>query len=184
MVDDDDPIGARVRQALNRYGEAPDVQQVSRIMREVSRRASSGAPRGGVVGLASRRRVAGAGLAAAVLVAAISFRAIRHASPIEASPSSPVAASARPVTFVVRAVNAKEVIVAGDFTNWTPLSLRQSGGVWVATIHVAAGAYRYQVRLDGGPWAADPDAPVGPDDGFGTVGSVLVVDPVAAGGGA
>jgi len=53
--------------------------------------------------------------------------------------------------------NAKNVFVAGDFTNWKPnkIRLNKSGDGWVATVKFSAGNYSYKFVVDG-QWILDP----------------------------
>ena len=53
--------------------------------------------------------------------------------------------------------NAKNVYVAGDFTNWKPnkIRLNRSGDAWVADVKFPAGNYNYKFVVDG-QWMLDP----------------------------
>lgn len=53
--------------------------------------------------------------------------------------------------------NAKEVAVAGDFTNWqeNAITMRHEGnGWWVARVRLEAGEYRFRYVADG-QWFTD-----------------------------
>jgi hypothetical protein len=81
------------------------------------------------------------------------------------------------VRFVYVAPQADKVFLVGDFNDWdttkTPL-VRAPNGSWAVTIPLAAGRHLYGFVVDGS-WAADPHAPLAPDDGFGHANSVKLV---------
>jgi hypothetical protein len=53
--------------------------------------------------------------------------------------------------------NAKNVSVAGDFTQWKPnkINLKRIGDTWVASVKLSAGNYSYKFVVDG-DWVLDP----------------------------
>lgn len=56
-------------------------------------------------------------------------------------------------TLLVRAADASRVEVSGDFTDWEPVPLSLTGpATWSVELPLAAGTYRLNVRIDGGPW--------------------------------
>jgi hypothetical protein len=60
---------------------------------------------------------------------------------------------------VVRAPGASRVELAGDFTDWRPVTLRSAGeGGWRAVLPIRSGLHRLAVRIDGGAWQAPPGA--------------------------
>ncbi len=66
----------------------------------------------------------------------------------------------KPVNFVCRAPEARQVVLAGDFNSWDPSShpmQRQSDGAWVVQVPLHHGHHRYQFLVDGKP-ALDPMA--------------------------
>jgi len=79
--------------------------------------------------------------------------------------------------FVYTANDADSVAVAGDFSNWEPISLspRTVDGetVWTGLVPVPRGEHEYQFLIDGETWVTDPLAPVKQDDGFGAKNAVL-----------
>jgi 1,4-alpha-glucan branching enzyme len=57
------------------------------------------------------------------------------------------------MAFVVRAPGATRVEVTGDFSNWEPVALsRAETGEWSAVLQLTRGTYRFNVRIDDGPW--------------------------------
>jgi hypothetical protein len=78
-------------------------------------------------------------------------------------------------TITVEAPGAESVELTADFTDWEPVSLNESsGGRWELIIRVTPGVYRFNLRVNGGPWIA----PIGvrAEDGEfgGRVGVLLV----------
>lgn len=60
---------------------------------------------------------------------------------------------------VVRAPGARQVELAGDFTDWKPVTLQPAGDHgWRAVLPIRSGLHRLAVRIDGGPWQAPPGA--------------------------
>jgi 1,4-alpha-glucan branching enzyme len=60
----------------------------------------------------------------------------------------------KPVNFVCRAPEAKQVLLTGDFNAWDPGShpmRRQSDGAWVVQVALHHGHHRYQFLVDGKP---------------------------------
>ena len=79
------------------------------------------------------------------------------------------------VHLLVRAQHSSRVEIAGDFSDWEPVELSQSGeGWWATSRRLAPGLYRVNVRYDGGPWTAPAGLPAERDEFGGSVG-VLVV---------
>ena len=74
----------------------------------------------------------------------------------------------------VRAPTARTVEVMADFTDWTPLSLRAVGDLFVREVAVAPGTHRVVVRVDGGPWRPAVNTPAVDDDLGGRVGLLVV----------
>ena len=57
------------------------------------------------------------------------------------------------VKLVLQAPPASLVEVAGDFTEWRPISLGQtSEGRWEVVVPITAGVHQINMRIDGGPW--------------------------------
>jgi hypothetical protein len=57
------------------------------------------------------------------------------------------------VKLVLQAPPASLVEIAGDFTEWRPISLGQtSEGRWEVVLPIVAGVHQINMRVDGGPW--------------------------------
>lgn len=73
--------------------------------------------------------------------------------------------------------DANSVAVAGDFSQWEPISLSphivNDETVWTGLVRVRRGEHEYQYVIDGEKWVTDPLAPVKRDDGFGAENAVL-----------
>jgi 1,4-alpha-glucan branching enzyme len=71
------------------------------------------------------------------------------------------------------------VALVGDFNDWdaaaTPMSRAASADCWSVSLPVERGRHVYGFVVDRGRWLPDPGAPVAPEDGFGSPGSVIVV---------
>jgi hypothetical protein len=78
--------------------------------------------------------------------------------------------------FVLRAPDAKNVSLAGDFTGWQPAytMTRSEPGVWTVVVPLDPGIHQYSFVVDGERWIADPTAPA-VNDGFGGVNSRVAV---------
>jgi hypothetical protein len=78
---------------------------------------------------------------------------IHHSS---SSAVDPVAASAELQDdggFVIHAAAAQVVEIEGDFTDWQPVPLTARGlSAWTLPMPLAAGTYRFTIRIDGGEW--------------------------------
>ena len=78
-------------------------------------------------------------------------------------------------TLVIHAATATLVEVSGDFTDWEPVTLTVDGmGGWSASVPLAPGTYRFNLRLDGGAWTV-PYGVTRIKDEFGGEVGVLVV---------
>lgn len=81
------------------------------------------------------------------------------------------------VNLVTRAENAKEVVVAGEFNNWSEEGIRlaaDSNGEWRTTLKLPPGEYQYRLRVDG-QWRDHPEAQKRVPNPFGTENCVLCV---------
>ena len=79
------------------------------------------------------------------------------------------------VRILVHAADASSVEIAGDFTDWRPVSLvAVGGGLWVARLAIAPGLHRANVRLGGGPWLV-PEGVRRTADDYGTEIGIFVV---------
>jgi hypothetical protein len=85
----------------------------------------------------------------------------------------PAVAAGREI--VVRAAAARTVELAGDFTDWKPISLQPWGeGSWRTLLPITPGLHRLAVRIDGGRWQAPPSTrPISSEFG-GEVAEVIV----------
>lgn len=83
------------------------------------------------------------------------------------------------VRFLYPNSEADSVAVAGDFSEWEPVSLspRTVDGktVWTGLVPVSRGEHEYQFLINGDRWVPDPLAPVTRSDGFGAKNAVLNV---------
>jgi hypothetical protein len=73
-------------------------------------------------------------------------------------------------------LSARErVEVMGDFTQWTPRTLRRAAdGSWALRLPLPLGMHRLVVREDDGRWLPPPSLPTTPDEFQGEVGVLLV----------
>ena len=81
------------------------------------------------------------------------------------------------IFFEVDASGAKEVLLAGDFTDWekTPIKLQKGErGCWRAAVKLSPGQYRYKFVIDG-QWKDDPRAAARHPNPYGTCDSVLEI---------
>jgi subtilisin family serine protease len=74
---------------------------------------------------------------------------------------------------------AREVSVAGDFTDWAPVPMARTGdGDWRLDVPTPApGRYRYKLVLDGNRWIPDPVNAAREPDPYGGLNSILIVLP-------
>lgn len=84
------------------------------------------------------------------------------------------------VRFQLALPQARQVSLAGDFTQWRPrIPLkRNADGTWTAEFPLPPGDYEYIFVVDGDRWVADPRAGRYRDDGFGNRNAVLNVPSV------
>jgi hypothetical protein len=78
-------------------------------------------------------------------------------------------------TICVAAPGAESVELSGDFTDWraVPLS-RTSAECWEIIVAIPAGAYRVNVRLDGGRWLVPRGLRIEDDEFGGRVGILVI----------
>jgi hypothetical protein len=78
--------------------------------------------------------------------------------------------------FALEAPGAREVMLAGDFTEWqaTYRLTHSESGVWTVVVPLDPGIHNYAFVIDGQRWVADPNAPA-VADGFGGLNSRLAV---------
>lgn len=86
---------------------------------------------------------------------------------------------AESVQFVLVAPGASAVTLVGDFNDWstsaTPMQTVPGNGVWMVTVPLEPGRYRYAFMVDGATWMRDPTAPPALEDDFGRPNSVVTV---------
>lgn len=127
-------------------------------------------------------------LAAAAMIAAVlatqSLRAPDPAGTAAAAPGAMQNATAAVrnvvapvyVQFRLHMSAAKQVALAGSFSDWQPAyALQQvAEGVWTVVLPITPGVHDYAFVVDGEQWVPDPYAPQ-VDDGFGGANSRLTV---------
>ena len=84
------------------------------------------------------------------------------------------------VEFVLERCGAEQVYICGDFNDWQPASLRMLGdsesGLWEKRLTLEPGRYEYKFRADGN-WIHDPDARENVPHPYGSLNSVVDVEP-------
>jgi hypothetical protein len=112
--------------------------------------------------------------AVAILPGVDAPRAAEEAPALAAAPAPPVY-----VQFRLEAAGARQVALAGTFTQWQPaVQLRQTApGEWSAVVPLRPGVHDYAFVVDGQRWVADPHA-AQVDDSFGGVNSRISLPPV------
>jgi chromosome partitioning protein len=82
------------------------------------------------------------------------------------------------VRFALRAPDARQVQLAGDFNNWspdaTPLRTGDGDGIFEAMLPLTPGRYRYRVVIDG-QWQHDPHNDYVESNPYGELNSVVEV---------
>lgn len=72
---------------------------------------------------------------------------------------------------------ASRVEIAGDFSNWDPVSLSKTAdGRWIASLALKPGIYEMNLRVDGGAWISPPGIE-SKNDEFGQTVGLLIVPP-------
>jgi 1,4-alpha-glucan branching enzyme len=96
------------------------------------------------------------------------------------TPASTTAPAVREAEFVLEYIGAHQVYVCGDFNDWRPASLRMIGtpedGLWEKRLMLPIGRHEYKFIVDGN-WVHDPDARENVPNSFGSLNSVLEVQP-------
>ncbi|MES2647261.1 MAG: hypothetical protein V4717_10320 [Bacteroidota bacterium] len=81
-------------------------------------------------------------------------------------------------TFGVKGIqNAREVYLAGDFNNWSDLTLpmKRVGDKWMCKVYLAPGKHKYKLIVDG-QWITDPSNEAWEQNEFGTGNSIIWID--------
>jgi len=82
------------------------------------------------------------------------------------------------IIFAAKFVNARQVMIAGDFNNWTPTATPMvpvKPGEWRTRVKVSAGRYRYRLVVDD-KWITDPNNQYVEVNQFGELNNVVEVD--------
>jgi 1,4-alpha-glucan branching enzyme len=81
------------------------------------------------------------------------------------------------VVFAAKFDKAGEVLVAGDFNNWNPVTPMKAGGrpgTWTMKLPLRKGRYRYRLVVDG-QWMTDPHNQYVEANQFGELNNVIEV---------
>jgi chromosome partitioning protein len=81
------------------------------------------------------------------------------------------------VIFSVRFEDAKKVLIAGDFNNWSPMStpmVMAANGEWKMKLPLPPGRYRYRFVVDG-RWVTDPNNRYVEANQFGELNNIIEV---------
>lgn len=70
--------------------------------------------------------------------------------------------------------DAQEVWIAGTFNDWTPQPMSKRDGIWVQTLELEPGEWRYKFIVDG-EWIHDPSGDDIIDDGFGGFNNFFIL---------
>jgi chromosome partitioning protein len=83
------------------------------------------------------------------------------------------------VVFAAKFAEARKVLIAGDFNNWSPMSTPMYSadrpGEWVTRLPLQPGRYRYRFVVDG-KWMTDPHNAYVETNQFGEMNNVIEVD--------
>ena len=83
----------------------------------------------------------------------------------------------RKVTFSLKALRAKSVLLLGDFNNWdaaaNPMK-QDKDGIWKSTLILSSGRYEFKFLVDG-RWREASKAESSVANSFGTLNNVLVI---------
>lgn len=131
--------------------------------------------------------------ATATTVAPVTIDAVaQHTMPLAAAPAAPAKTTAQKieefygvkqlgeeVIFSVKFEEAKRVLIAGDFNNWTPevtpmTRLSQDAGAWTMSLPLRPGRYRYRFIVDG-KWVTDPYNKYVETNQFGELNNIVEV---------
>ncbi len=83
------------------------------------------------------------------------------------------------VVFATRFEKAEQVMIAGDFNNWssvsTPMQTGRRPGEWQMRLPLAPGRYRYRLIVDG-EWMTDPHNEYVEQNQFGEWNNIVEVE--------
>ncbi len=83
------------------------------------------------------------------------------------------------VVFSCKFDQAKHVLIAGEFNNWSPMStpMQHNGtpGAWITKLPLPRGRYRYRLIVDG-QWMTDPNNKYVETNEYGELNNVVEVD--------
>ena len=82
------------------------------------------------------------------------------------------------ILFAAHFDNAQQVMIAGDFNNWTPSATPMQSikpGEWRTRVRISAGRYRYRLVVDD-KWVTDPNNQYVEANQFGELNNVVEVD--------
>jgi len=82
------------------------------------------------------------------------------------------------VVFSIKAPEAKDVFLAGEFNNWKlddSSRMQHVNGCWKKSIKLDMGKYRYRFVIDGN-WIEDPNNPITQVNTYGTLDSLIEVN--------
>ena len=75
----------------------------------------------------------------------------------------------------VRAPSAERVEIAGDFSDWQPVSMRRdAAGWWTAALRIPSGTHEMNVRINGGRWVVPEGVLAIRDELGGNVGLLVI----------
>ncbi len=115
--------------------------------------------------------------AAAALLLALPLIRTLPLPPWAGSSASSVTFDTVRYDFQIRAEDAREVCLSGDFNQWRVCDLtltRVKEDLWTVSLELPPGRYEYMFVVDG-DWVTDPSATLLVDDGFGNTNAVLVL---------
>jgi hypothetical protein len=95
-----------------------------------------------------------------------------------ANPRESRAIVGRRIPITVKRDGAGEVMITGDWNNWSTDGTRLShdgAGTWRTALELAPGEYQYRLIVDG-VWQDDPDAHKRVPNPFGSENCVLIVE--------
>jgi hypothetical protein len=86
-----------------------------------------------------------------------------------------VAPSGNPRTLSVNVPGARSIEIMGDFTDWVPVALTQTGSdTWAVDLFIPPGVHRLNIRVDDGPWRVPLGTRLEETEFGGAVGVVVV----------